>query len=123
LEGVPFTVKDIVKTKGVRTTFGAIPYSDNVPDHNAVVARRWRSQAASRLLRLQRMAAGLQSNGWNMPAFVATRSCVNNGRIRFSISRSDAAHNASVSSIDAARVHDLRIMVANGFRYLPKKQL
>src|SRR5450631_941156 len=27
-------------------------------------------------------------------------------------SRSDAAHNASVSSIDAARVHDLRIMVA-----------
>jgi hypothetical protein len=29
------------------------------------------------------------------------------------ISRSDAAHNASVSSIDAARAHDLRIMVAH----------
>jgi hypothetical protein len=38
-------------------------------------------------------------------------------------SRSDAAHNASVSSIDAARVHDVRIMVAHGFRYLRKKQL
>jgi hypothetical protein len=38
-------------------------------------------------------------------------------------SRSDAAHNASVSSIDAARVHDLRIMVAHGFRHLPTKQL
>jgi hypothetical protein len=31
---------------------------------------------------------------------------VNNGRIRCLISRSDAAHNASVSSIDAACVHD-----------------
>jgi hypothetical protein len=28
------------------------------------------------------------------------------------ISGSDAAHNASVSSIDAAGVHDLRIMVS-----------
>jgi hypothetical protein len=39
-------------------------------------------------------------------------------RIRVLISRSDAAHNASVSSIDAVRVHDLRIMVAHGFRSL-----
>src|SRR5713101_5171625 len=38
-------------------------------------------------------------------------------------SRSDAALNASVSSIDAARAHDLRIMVAHGFRYLQKEQL
>src|SRR5450759_3901581 len=59
----------------------------------------------------------------NRPAFVATRSCLNNGRIRLLISRSDAAHNASVSSIDAARVHDLRIMVAHRFRNLQKRQL
>jgi len=32
------------------------------------------------------------------------------------ISRSDAAHNASVSSIAAARFHDLRIMVAHGVK-------
>ena len=37
-------------------------------------------------------------------------------RFCFLISRSDAAHNASVSSIDAARVHDLQIMVAHGFQ-------
>jgi hypothetical protein len=39
------------------------------------------------------------------------------------ISQSDAAHNASVSSIDAIRVHDVRIMVAHGFRTPRKKQL
>jgi hypothetical protein len=39
------------------------------------------------------------------------------------ISRSDAAHNASVSSIDATRVHDCRIMVAHGFRTLHQTQL
>jgi hypothetical protein len=57
------------------------------------------------------------------PAFVAARSCLNNGRIRVLISRSDAAHNATVSSIDAACVHDLRIMVAHGFRNLRKRRL
>ena len=35
----------------------------------------------------------------------------------------DAAHNASVSSTDATCVHDLRIMVAHGFRDLQKGQL
>src|SRR5258708_23909482 len=31
LEGIPFTVKDIVNTQGLRTTFRAIPHPDNVP--------------------------------------------------------------------------------------------
>jgi hypothetical protein len=39
------------------------------------------------------------------------------------ISRSDAAHSASVSSIDAGCVHDIRIMVAHGFRSPRGKQL
>lgn len=46
LEGIPFTVKDIVNTKGVRTTFGAIPYRDNVPDHDAVAVARLRAAGA-----------------------------------------------------------------------------
>src|SRR5262245_24523243 len=46
LHGVPFTVKDIVNTKGVRTTFGAVPFSDNVPDHDAVAVARLRAQGA-----------------------------------------------------------------------------
>jgi aspartyl-tRNA(Asn)/glutamyl-tRNA(Gln) amidotransferase subunit A len=46
LEGIPLTVKDIVNTRDVRTTFGAIPYADNVPDHDAVAVARLRAAGA-----------------------------------------------------------------------------
>jgi aspartyl-tRNA(Asn)/glutamyl-tRNA(Gln) amidotransferase subunit A len=46
LHGVPLTVKDIVNTKGVRTTFGAVPYKDNVPDHDAVAVARLHAAGA-----------------------------------------------------------------------------
>jgi aspartyl-tRNA(Asn)/glutamyl-tRNA(Gln) amidotransferase subunit A len=46
LHGIPLTVKDIVNTKGVRTTFGAVPYKDNVPDHDAVAVARLRAAGA-----------------------------------------------------------------------------
>lgn len=46
LHGIPFTVKDIVNTKGVRTTFGAVPYKDNEPEHDAVAVARLRAQGA-----------------------------------------------------------------------------
>jgi aspartyl-tRNA(Asn)/glutamyl-tRNA(Gln) amidotransferase subunit A len=46
LEGIPFTVKDIVNTKDMRTTFGAIPYAGNVPDHDAVGVARLREAGA-----------------------------------------------------------------------------
>jgi aspartyl-tRNA(Asn)/glutamyl-tRNA(Gln) amidotransferase subunit A len=46
LEGVPFTVKDIVNTRDVRTTFGAIPFRNNVPDHDAIAVSRLRAAGA-----------------------------------------------------------------------------
>lgn len=46
LHGIPFTAKDLVNTKGVRTTFGVAPYRDNVPDHDAVAIARLREQGA-----------------------------------------------------------------------------
>jgi len=46
LHGIPVTVKDIVNTRGVRTTFGAVPFRDNVPDHDAVAVARLRAQGA-----------------------------------------------------------------------------
>ncbi|KAF7963259.1 glutamyl-tRNA amidotransferase [Cupriavidus sp. UYMU48A] len=46
LHGIPFTVKDIVNTRGVRTTFGAVPMRDNVPAEDAVAVSRLREQGA-----------------------------------------------------------------------------
>ncbi|EKZ99810.1 Asp-tRNA Asn / Glu-tRNA Gln amidotransferase subunit A-like protein [Cupriavidus sp. HMR-1] len=46
LHGVPFTVKDIVNTQSVRTTFGAAPLRDNVPQQDAVAVARLREQGA-----------------------------------------------------------------------------
>ena len=46
LHGIPLTVKDIVNTSGVRTTFGALPFRNNVPDQDAVAIARLRAQGA-----------------------------------------------------------------------------
>src|SRR2546428_1841158 len=40
LHGVPFSVKDLVITKGVRTTFGTPLYRDNVPSEDAPIVAR-----------------------------------------------------------------------------------
>jgi aspartyl-tRNA(Asn)/glutamyl-tRNA(Gln) amidotransferase subunit A len=46
LHGIPFSVKDIVNTRGVTTTFGALPFRDNLPDEDAVSVARLREQGA-----------------------------------------------------------------------------
>jgi aspartyl-tRNA(Asn)/glutamyl-tRNA(Gln) amidotransferase subunit A len=40
LHGVPYGLKDLLDTKGIRTTFGAAPFADRVPDRDATVAAR-----------------------------------------------------------------------------------
>ncbi len=40
LHGIPFSVKDLVITRGVRTTFGTPLYRDNVPDETAPIVER-----------------------------------------------------------------------------------
>src|SRR5688500_10155686 len=40
LHGVPFAVKDLVITKGVRTTFGTPIYRDNIPTEDAPIVAR-----------------------------------------------------------------------------------
>ncbi|MBI1733741.1 MAG: amidase [Candidatus Rokubacteria bacterium] len=46
LHGVPFSVKDLVITKGVRTTFGTPLYRDNVPAEDAPMVERMRTAGA-----------------------------------------------------------------------------
>jgi aspartyl-tRNA(Asn)/glutamyl-tRNA(Gln) amidotransferase subunit A len=46
LAGVPVAVKDLVSTRGLRTTFGSRLYADHVPDEDDVVVERLRSAGA-----------------------------------------------------------------------------
>ena len=46
LHGVPFSVKDLVITKGVRTTFGTRLFADNVPTEDAPMVARLRAAGA-----------------------------------------------------------------------------
>ena len=46
LHGVPFSVKDLLFTKGVRTTMGSFIFSDQVPAHDAVPVARLRDAGA-----------------------------------------------------------------------------
>ncbi|MBI3637390.1 MAG: amidase, partial [Candidatus Rokubacteria bacterium] len=43
LHGIPFSVKDLVITKGVRTTFGSPLYRDNVPTEDAPIVARMKA--------------------------------------------------------------------------------
>ena len=40
LQGLPVAHKDLVPTKGIRTTFGSPIYEHHVPDHNALIVDR-----------------------------------------------------------------------------------
>ncbi|HYE93427.1 MAG TPA: amidase, partial [Terriglobales bacterium] len=46
LHGVPFSVKDLVITNGVRTTFGTPLYRDNVPTEDAPMVARMKAAGA-----------------------------------------------------------------------------
>ncbi len=57
LHGVPFSVKDLVITKGVRTTFGTPIYRDNVPAEDAPIVARMKA------------AGGIMIGKTNTPTF------------------------------------------------------
>jgi aspartyl-tRNA(Asn)/glutamyl-tRNA(Gln) amidotransferase subunit A len=57
LHGVPFSVKDLVNTRGVRTTFGSPLFRDNVPTEDAPMVERLRA------------AGGIMVGKTNTPTF------------------------------------------------------
>jgi aspartyl-tRNA(Asn)/glutamyl-tRNA(Gln) amidotransferase subunit A len=44
--GIPYAVKDLANTRGIRTTFGALPFADHVPAQDAEAVARIRRQGA-----------------------------------------------------------------------------
>ena len=59
LHGVPWGVKDLLDTKGIRTTWGAEPYKDRIPDADAYVVRRLHEAGAVLVAKLSLGALAL----------------------------------------------------------------
>jgi Asp-tRNA(Asn)/Glu-tRNA(Gln) amidotransferase A subunit family amidase len=46
LHGLPISIKDLINTKGIRTTYGSLVYKDFIPEQDAIVAERVRQNGA-----------------------------------------------------------------------------
>ena len=46
LEGLPFAVKDLTDTEGVRTTYGSLPFRDHIPTRDELCIQRLRDAGA-----------------------------------------------------------------------------
>ena len=73
LAGVPVAVKDLICTRGLRTTFGSRLYRDFVPDEDDVVVERLRAAGAVVIGKTNTSEFGYGAVGHN-PLFATTRN-------------------------------------------------
>ncbi len=74
LHGIPYGAKDLFATKGIRTTWGAEPYMNNVPDYDATAITRLANAGAVLLAKLSMGAlamgglwfGGMTKTPWNL---------------------------------------------------------
>ena len=73
LAGLPIAYKDLVATKGIRTTLGSMVYKDNVPKEDALLVERLKAAGAITLGKTNTPEFGAGSNTFNK-VFGATRN-------------------------------------------------
>ena len=73
LAGLPIAYKDLVATKGIRTTQGSLIYKDNVPAQDALLVERLQAAGAIALGKTNTPEFGAGSNTFN-DVFGATRN-------------------------------------------------
>ena len=73
LHGLPIAHKDLVETKGIRTTFGSPIFKDNVPLTNALIVDRIQMAGAITIGKTNTPEFGADSETFN-PVFGATRN-------------------------------------------------
>ncbi len=71
LHGLPIAHKDLVPTKGIRTTYGSPIYADNVPDEDALIVQRLRAAGAITIGKTNTPEFGAGSQTFN-PVFGTT---------------------------------------------------
>jgi amidase len=73
LAGLPIAYKDLVPTKGIRTTFGSLIHKDNVPVEDALIVERLKAEGAITIGKTNTPEFGAGSNTFNK-VFGATRN-------------------------------------------------
>lgn len=73
LLGLPVAHKDLVETRGIRTTYGSPIYADHVPDVDALIVERLRAAGAITIGKTNTPEFGAGSQTFN-PVFGATRN-------------------------------------------------
>jgi amidase len=73
LAGLPIAYKDLVPTKGIRTTMGSLAFKDNVPKEDALLVERLKAAGAITLGKTNTPEFGAGSNTFNK-VFGATRN-------------------------------------------------
>jgi len=74
LHGIPYGAKDLLATKGIKTTWGSVPYKDQVFDYDATVIKRLEDADAVLLAKLtmgelawgEVWYGGMTRNPWNI---------------------------------------------------------
>lgn len=79
LYGLPVAIKDLVETKGIRTTYGSPIYQDYVPNHDALFVERLRAAGAIVIGKTNTPEFGAGSQTFN-PVFGVTRNPYNLSR-------------------------------------------
>jgi aspartyl-tRNA(Asn)/glutamyl-tRNA(Gln) amidotransferase subunit A len=79
IEGVPYGLKDIIETAGIRTTGGSLMYENHIPEEDAAVARRLREAGGVLVAKLQTFefasgANAVTSNPWDLQRTAAGSS-------------------------------------------------
>jgi amidase len=96
LHGIPFAVKDLVATKGLRTTWGSPIYADHTPANDDLVAARLRASGAVIAAKTNVPEWGQGSHSFN-PVFGATRN-------PYGLSRSAGGSSGGAATALAARM-------------------
>jgi amidase len=96
LHGIPFAVKDLVATKGLRTTWGSPLYADHVPVADDLVAARLRASGAVIAAKTNVPEWGQGSHSFN-PVFGVTRN-------PYDLSRSAGGSSGGAAAALAARM-------------------
>ena len=90
LHGIPLAYKDLLATKGVRTTFASRAYADWIPDSDATLVRRLRDAGAVMLGKLN-LSEGAADSSSLSSAFGGPRNPWDTGRITGGSSGGSAA--------------------------------